>query len=83
MISREEIAHATHRAERNGPDADQTYRDDAGVTWYRFAVDWQCDGRTFSTHIWATSPDDAERRLAALRSNAVVAGQTYSERNVA
>jgi hypothetical protein len=83
VISSSEITHAMHRAEVNGPDADQLHRDDLGRTWKRFAVDWQCDGRNYTTHLWAFDEKDAERRLQALRSNAVVVGQVYAERDVA
>lgn len=83
MISREEIALLTHRAAVNGPDADCQHRDDLGRTWKRFAVDWQCDGRNYTTHLWAFDEKDAERRLQALRSNAVVVGQVYAEGDAA
>lgn len=78
MISRGEIAYLTDRAETNGPDADQ-----CADGFFRFAIDWTCDGRTYTTHLWATDAADAERRLMALRGNAVVAGQVYVERDVA
>ncbi|MGX9443887.1 hypothetical protein ACWX0K_15095 [Nitrobacteraceae bacterium UC4446_H13] len=83
MITSSEIAYLTHQAETRGPDADCITRDDSGRTWSRFAVDWTCDGRNYSTHIWATDAADAERRLHALRSNAVVVGQVMAERDVA
>lgn len=83
MISQGEIAILCSRAEMQGPEASQVMRDDAGVTWYRFAVDWLCDGRTFTTHLWARDAADAERRLLALRSNGRIVGQVMIERDVA
>lgn len=83
MITSSEIAYLTHRAETNGPERDQVCKDDAGRTWLRFAIDWTCDGRTYTTHLWATDAADAERRLLALRRNAVVVGQVYAERDCA
>ena len=83
MLTRSEIAYLTHQAETRGPDADCTTRDDAGRTWSRFAVDWTCDGRSYSTHIWAVDAADAERRLLALRNSAVVVGRVLAERGVA
>jgi hypothetical protein len=82
MISRSEISHAIHRAETRGPDAEHVTRDDLGRTWLRFAVDWTCDGRNYSTHLWATDAADAERRLQALRGSAVIVGQVVMERDV-
>lgn len=82
MISRGEISHLLARAATAGPDADQIIRDDAGVKWMRYAVDWSYQDRTYTTHLWAISAVDAELRLQALRSNAVVVGQVYCERSV-
>jgi hypothetical protein len=81
MISSGEISLAMHRAETRGPDADCIHRDDLGHTWLRFAIDWQCDGRTYTTHLWARDAADAERRLQALRGSAVVVGQIKAERD--
>lgn len=81
MISAPEISHALHRAATVGPDSDQTWRDDAGQTWFRFAVDYSFEGRTFSAHIWARGVEDAELRLAALRETGRVLGQVYVERD--
>lgn len=75
MISRSEIALHLHRAETRGPDADQRTEDG----FFRFAIDWKCDERTYTTHLWARNAADAERRLLALRSTGVVAGQVYHE----
>lgn len=80
MLSRPEIDHALHRAETNGPDADQTWRDDTGQVWHCFSVDYTVGDRSFTTSLWAHDLDDAELRLAALRANARIAGQIYSER---
>jgi photosystem II stability/assembly factor-like uncharacterized protein len=83
MITSGEISLHMHRAETRGPDAAQLCRDDFGQQWARFAIDWQCDGRTYTTHIWAVDAADAERRLQALRSSAVVVGQIKAERDCA
>lgn len=76
MISRGEIDLTMHRAATRGPDADQVAGD-----FYRFAIDWTCDERTYTTHLWATDVADAERRLLCLRGSAVVAGQVFVERD--
>lgn len=83
MISRGEIAYLTHQAETRGPERDQTCKDDSGRSWSRFAVDWTCDGRNYSTHIWALDAADAERRLLALRNTAAVVGRVLAERDCA
>jgi hypothetical protein len=80
MLSRPEIDHALHRAETNGPDADQVWRDDSGQVWHRFSVAYTIGDRSFTTSLWAHDLDDAERRLMALRATAKIAGQVYSER---
>ena len=80
MLTRSEISLHLHQAETRGPDPDCVTRDDYGRTWSRFAIDWTCDGRNYSTHIWAMDAADAERRLLALRNSAVVVGQVYAER---
>jgi hypothetical protein len=76
MISRSEIAYLTDRADRPEPEH-------VAGDFFRFAIDWQCDGRTYTTHIWARDAADAERRLQALRSSAVVVGQIKAERDCA
>lgn len=80
MLTRSEIAYLTHQIETRGPDANCIARDDSGRIWSRFAIDWTCDGRNYSTHIWATDAADAERRLLALRNSAVVVGRVLAER---
>lgn len=81
MISRPAIDHALHRAATTGPDAENVYVDDAGTAWLRFAVDFECDGQTFTTHIWAQDAADAEWRLLSLCATGRVAGQVYAERD--
>ncbi len=81
MITSGEIAILSSRADVR--EADHHYRDDAGGDWYRFVVDWTCDDRTYSTHIWARDLADAERRLLALRTTARIEGQVKAERDCA
>lgn len=76
MISRGEISHLLDRADRPEPEH-------IAGDFFRFAIDWRCDERTYTTHIWARDAADAERRLQALRRTAVVVGQIKAERDCA
>jgi hypothetical protein len=60
-----------------------TYTDDDGVTWFRFGCHY-----TFETErgtlrwcfdIWATSWEDAEARLKALKETAIIDGPICEE----
>lgn len=82
MLSRPEIDHALHRAETNGPDVDQMWRDDTGQVWHRFSVIYTVGDHSFTTSLWALDAEDAERRLAALKATAKISGQIYMERTL-
>lgn len=60
----------------NAPDSDCIY-EDGGVTWYKYSVSYVDGDREFSFSIWATSFDDAERRLKLPMK---IHGQIISER---
>ena len=46
---------------------------------YRFALQYEMDGKTWATDIWAYSPKDAEDRVAAMRASLTLCGQLYAE----
>ncbi len=48
--------------DKNAPDSDCIYEDN-GVIWRKYGVNYIDDGKEFTFQIWATSFDDAERRL--------------------
>lgn len=52
-----------------------------GLTWYRFSASYFDGSRDFVIHLWALDFDDAERRLARMRSGLTLDGQDISEGN--
>lgn len=48
--------------DKNAFDSDCIYEDN-GVTWYKYSVSYIDGDKEFGFLIWATSFDDAERRL--------------------
>jgi hypothetical protein len=69
----------SEREKRDGPDAEFVFRDDMGVKWSTFSISYQTENGEFSVHIWATSMEDAEARVAALRETAKLDGQVYHQ----
>jgi hypothetical protein len=63
------------RAARDQPDADCVRKDDYGRPLYLFALEYKMDGHTWSNDVWAYSWEDAENRVAAMRSSLEVRGQ--------
>lgn len=70
------------KADREAPDADCTCRDQYGRPMFRFGVEYEFEGKLWDFHIDAYSLEDAERRVAAMRENQAVYGQTYREGSV-
>jgi hypothetical protein len=66
---------------KHGPNAEHLWRAPSGQVWQRYACDFEYEGCSYSFEIWATSREDAHRRLAFLRKNAVLAGQVYATGN--
>ncbi|OWO94985.1 hypothetical protein B5E41_11330 [Rhizobium esperanzae] len=46
---------------------------------YRFALQYEMDGKSWATDIWAYSSNDAEDRVAAMRRSLTMCGQLYAE----
>ncbi|OWV80775.1 hypothetical protein ATY77_24095 [Rhizobium sp. R634] len=67
---------------RNGhddPDAAFVTTGIDGRQLYRFALQYEMDGKTWATDIWAYSSEDAEKRVAAMRGSLTLCGQLYAE----
>lgn len=68
------------RNKRAAPDAEHIRKDDFGRPMYRFLIEYEMDGSKWTgVHVWAYSWEDAEKRLAALKSTAKLDGQAMSE----
>ncbi|ACE94360.1 hypothetical protein Bra5_PD00111 (plasmid) [Rhizobium phaseoli Brasil 5] len=46
---------------------------------YKFALQYEMDGKSWATEIWAYSSKDAEDRVAAMRRSLTMCGQLYAE----
>ena len=49
-------------SDKNAPDSNCVYENN-GVTWYKYGASYVDGDREFVFSIWATSFEDAERRL--------------------
>lgn len=67
------------RNKRTQPDPEFVRKDDYGRPLYLFTLDYEFDGGQWSTDLWAYSQDDAEARVAAMRSTLSVAGQIFGK----
>jgi hypothetical protein len=67
------------RNARSEPASEFVHQDDYGRKMYVFLIDYEMDGKTFGSQIWAYDDADAEQRLAAIRSSAVIAGKLYEQ----
>lgn len=72
---------SAERAKRERPDAD-CVRDHDGTELNLFAIDYPMSGKTFSFEVWATSFDEAEAHVEAIRSCAVLAGMIKARGNL-
>lgn len=53
-------------------------RDERGRPMYEYLVQYEFEGKTLSDcNIWAYSEEDAERRVAAIRSTLELKGQLF------
>lgn len=64
---------------RDSPDAAFVTTDVENRQLYRFALQYNMDGKTWATEIWAYSSRDAEDRIAAMRRSLAICGQLYGE----
>ncbi|MDK4732308.1 hypothetical protein [Rhizobium sp. CNPSo 3490] len=46
---------------------------------YKFALQYDMDGKSWATDVWAYSAKDAEDRVAAMRRSLTMCGQLYAE----
>ncbi|UVD60020.1 hypothetical protein NE852_26735 (plasmid) [Rhizobium sp. Pop5] len=67
------------RNSRDDPDAAFVTTDVENRQLYRFALEYEMDGKTWATEIWAYSSRDAEDRIAAMRRSLSICGQLYGE----
>ncbi|WP_245449953.1 hypothetical protein [Rhizobium leguminosarum] len=67
------------RNSRDAPDADFVTVDGDDRKLYRFALQYDMDGKSWATEIWAYSSKDAEERVAAMRHTLTMCGQLYGE----
>lgn len=59
---------------------DLTYVDDDGIPWYQYAVEYtDARGARMEVTLWATSFEDAEQRLTAMRDTGSVVGVLCAE----
>lgn len=72
------ISLGTERAKREGPDADFIKRDDYGRELFTFLLEYQFDGGTWSTTLWAYDMADADARIAAMRGSLELRGQVFT-----
>lgn len=73
------VSLAKVRADREGPDAAHRWTDEAGVEWFEFECEYLDGDRSFCFRIWATSFDDADRRVGLIKQTAFAADQVYKE----
>lgn len=64
------------------PDAEHTCiiaKDGAPEKWFKFSVAFDDGGSEFTFTIWATSHEEAARRVQCIRETARVEGQVFAE----
>ncbi len=67
------------RERRDEPDCTFVSTDADERRLYRFALQYEMDGKSWATDIWAYSSKDAEDRVAAMRRSLTLCGQLYAE----
>ncbi|WP_171898188.1 hypothetical protein [Rhizobium leguminosarum] len=67
------------RNDRDDPDAGFVTTDSDHRKLYRFALQYDMDGKSWATDVWAYSVKDAEERVAAMRRSLTMCGQLYGE----
>jgi hypothetical protein len=68
-----------HRALAERPDPCFAACDEDGRDFFKYALQYELDGKIWAADIWAYSFDDAERRVHAMRNSVAVLGQLHSE----
>lgn len=63
---------------RDNPDQAFVSTDANALRLYRFALQYEMDGKRWATEIWAYSSQDAEDRVAAMRRSLMICGQLYA-----
>jgi hypothetical protein len=68
---------ADERNKRAQPDPEFIRKDDYGRPLYTFLLNYEMDGGSWQTEIWAYDFADAEKRCAAMRESLAVMGQAF------
>jgi len=66
------------RNAKTEPDAEFVFTDEFGRKLYTFLLDYEMDGKTYTTRLVAYDEDDADRRIAAMRESLVYGGKIYT-----
>jgi len=66
---------ASARKALNAPDANCIKTDHHGSALYLFTIDYIMDGKSFSFELWATSWEDVEAHVSAIRQSAQLGGK--------
>lgn len=65
------------RTARDQPDPDFVHRDSFGRELRTYVLEYEMDGRRWGLSIIASSMDDAEARVAAMRDTLVLCGELH------
>jgi hypothetical protein len=66
------------RNAKEAPDSEFVRKDELGRSLYLFALNYEMDGAHWASEVWAYSAEDAEARVAAMRSSLKCLGQMYA-----
>ena len=68
----------TERRNQRDIGREHICRDERGRPMYEYLIEYEFEGKTLSDgNIWAYSEEDAERRIAAIRSTLELKGQLF------
>jgi hypothetical protein len=67
---------------REAPDPEFVRRDEFGRPLYCFLIDYEMDGGSWGSELWAYDAADAEKRVEAMRASLTLAGQIYTSLGV-
>jgi len=70
---------SAEREKKNGPDIKHVYIDASGVKWFEYACEFNFGNKEYAFNLWATSIDDCEERLDAIKKSGAVSGQILCE----
>lgn len=65
------------RNKREQPDPEFIRQDEYGRKLFVFLLNYEMDGKQWSTEVWAYDFADAEARVAAMRESLKVTGQLF------